>query len=285
MTRQTSGVGPGLVPEVFSQASSVRARAAGTFDAEVSGEWTIVGKPNGGYLLALLGRAVSSLTDSGHVVAASAHYLRSPDPGPVEIEGELLRRGRSISQVRARMTQGGRPCVEALMSTSELDPSAAPRWDAGVPDIQHVPFGDCIRVESVTPDGFRVPMLDQVDLRLDPESNGITRGRPSGRGQLRGWLKLLGEESFDPISLLYAVDAFPPPTFDVDMSIWVSTVELTVYVRAIPAPGPVRIVTRARLIDPQWADETCDVWDGTGRLVAQATQLAKVPPVAKVPPG
>jgi acyl-coenzyme A thioesterase PaaI-like protein len=278
MTEQASGVGSASVLEVFSQATSVRARAAGTFDAEVSGEWTIAGRPNGGYLLALLGRAASSLTDSGHVVAASAHYLRSPDPGPVEIEGELLRRGRSISQLRARMSQGGRPCVEALMSTSELDPSAAPRWDAGVPDIQHVPFDDCIRLEPVTPDGFKVPMLDQVDLRLDPESaSGIRSGRPSGRGQLRGWLKLLGEESFDPISLLYAVDAFPPPTFDTDFSGIVSTVELTAYVRAIPAPGPVRIVSRARLIDPQCVDQTCDVWDGTGRLVAQATQLAKVP--------
>jgi len=276
MTNQASGGGSAPVPEAFSQASSVRARAAGTFDAEISGEWTIGGKPNGGYLLALLGRAASSLTDSGHVVAASAHYLRSPDPGPVEIEGELLRRGRSISQVRARMSQAGRPCVEALMSTSDLDPSPAPRWDAGVPDIQHVPFSDGIRLPPVTPDGVRVPMMDQVDLRLDPESSGMTSGRPSGRGELRGWLKLLGEESFDPISLLYAVDAFPPTTFDIDFS-WVSTIELTAYVRAIPAPGPVRIVSRARLIDPQWVDETRDVWDGTGRLVAQAMQLARVP--------
>jgi len=121
-------------------------------------------------------------------------------------------------------------------------------------------------------------MLDQVDLRLDPESSGMTSGRPSGRGQLRGWLTLLGQESFDPISLLYAVDALPTATFDTASSSWVSTVELTAYVRAIPAAGPVWIVRRARLIDPQWVDETCDVWDGTGRLVAQATQLAKVPP-------
>jgi Acyl-CoA thioesterase C-terminal domain/Acyl-CoA thioesterase N-terminal domain len=277
MTNQASGGGSGSVLEVFSQVSSIRTRTAGTFDAEISGEWTIAGKPNGGYLLALLGRAASSLTDSGHVIAASAHYVRSPDPGPVEIEGELLRRGRSISQVRARMSQGGRPCVESVVSTSELDPSTAPHWDAGVLDGQVVSFDDCIRLKPVTPDGSRVAMFDQVDARLDPEWSGVTNGRASGRGQLRGWLKLPGEESFDPISLLYAVDALPPPTFDTDFMDMVSTAELTVYVRAIPAPGPVRIVTRARLIDPRWVDHTCDVWDGTGRLVAQATQLAKRP--------
>jgi acyl-coenzyme A thioesterase PaaI-like protein len=276
MTDQAFG-GSDPILEVFSQASSIRGRAAGIFDADLSGEWTIAGKPSGGYLLALLGRAASSLTDSGHVIAASAHYLRSPDPGRVKIEGELLRRGRSVSQVRMRMSQGDRPCVEALMSTSVLDPSTAIRWDGGVPDFQRVAFDDCIRAKPVTPDGFAVPILNQVDLRLDPESSAITNGGgPSGRGQLRGWLKLPGEESFDPISLLYAVDAFPPPTYDTDFGGLVATIELTAYVRAIPAPGPVRIVSQARLIDSHSVDQACDVWDGTGRLVAQATSLAKM---------
>src|SRR5215204_2520827 len=177
MTDQASGVGSA---EVFSQASSIRAREAGTFDAEVSGEWTIGGVPSGGYLLALLGRAASVLTEAGHVVAASAHYLRSPVPGPVQIDGDVLRRGRSVSQVRARMSQGGRGCVEALISTSQLDPSAAPRWDAGVPGVPHVPFDDGISLEPVTPDGIPVAMLHHIDLRLDPESSGMTTGRPSG---------------------------------------------------------------------------------------------------------
>jgi acyl-coenzyme A thioesterase PaaI-like protein len=72
------------------------------------------------------------------------------------------------------------------------------------------------------------------------------------------------------------VDAFPPPSFDTPVTNMVTTVELTTYIRAIPAPGPVRVVSRARLIDPQCVDETCDIWDVTGRLVAQATQLAAV---------
>src|SRR5215467_12153783 len=75
MTDQAAG-GSASVLELFSQATAIRARAAGVFDADVSAEWTIAGIPNGGYLLALLGRAASSLTESGCVVAASAHYLR-----------------------------------------------------------------------------------------------------------------------------------------------------------------------------------------------------------------
>ena len=254
----------------------MRARAEGAFDAAVSATWTIGGKPNGGYLLALLGRATTTLVGTGQVVAASAHYLRSPDAGPVEIDVEVLRRGRSLSQARARLSQDGRTAVEALLSVGGLDPAAAPRWDAGVPVVPLVPIEDGIRPEPVAPDGTRVPMLGNIDLRLDPESSGMFAGRPSGRGELRGWLELLGEDGFDPIGLLYAVDAFPPAAFDTDVGAWMSTAEMTAYVRAIPAPGPVRVVSRARLVDPQWVDQSCDVWDRTGRLVAQATQLAKV---------
>jgi hypothetical protein len=275
MTNQAPGDALDSVLEAFAQVSSIRACGPGIFEAEISREWTIASKPNGGYLLALLGRAALALNGSGDVIAASAHYLRSPAPGPVEIEGELLRRGRSISQVRARISQGGRLCVEALMTTSQLAPATAPCWDTGIPDVQVVPFDDGIRLKPVTPDGSKVAMFDQVEVRLDPEWSGVMNGRASGRGELRGWLKLPLQENFEPISLLYAVDALPPPTFDTDFIDMVSTAELTVYVRAIPAPGPVRIVTRARLIDPQWVDHTCDVWDGTGRLVAQASQLAK----------
>jgi Thioesterase-like superfamily len=274
MASKVSADGSESILEAFSRVSSVRFRSDGIFDADVSDEWTILGKPNGGYLLALLGRAASSLTDGRHVVAASAHYLRSPAPGPVEIEVELLRHGRSVSQVRARMSQAGRPCVEAQMTASEADLTAAPRWDAGVPDAQVVPFEKSVRLAPVTPDGFRVPILDQVDLRFDPELSRMMSGYRSGRGQLRGWLRLFEEESFDPISLLYAVDAFPSPTFDTDISGWPSTLEMTVYVRGIPAPGPVRVVNYARFIDSRCADWACDVWDGESRLVAQATQLA-----------
>ena len=279
MTDQASDVGSASPLEVFSQATSIRAHTDETFDADLSAEWTIGGRPNGGYLLAILGRAATAVTGSGHVVTAGAQFLRAPAPGPVRLEAELLRRGRSISQVRVRMSQGDRPCVEALMTTGELDTSPAPRWDTGVPEDEPVPFDDCVRLAPITPQGVHVAVFEQVDVRLEKGSmGGITEGRPSGRGQLNGWLKLLGDEHFDPISLLYALDALPPPTFDTEFNAMVSTIELTAYVRAFPAPGPVRIVNRARLIDSQCVDETCDIWDVNGRLVAQATQLAKVPP-------
>lgn len=260
----------------FADVSGLRPSGACRFEAEVDPGWTIGGKPNGGYLLAMLGRATTWEGPHDHVVAASAHYLHSPDPGPVIIETEVLRSGRSATQARARLTQDGRACVEALITASHLEADTRPYWRAGLPPVSSVSLEECERLVPVTPGGLPVAILQQVEVRLEPETAGFTTGAPSGRGELRGWLALPEGEAFDPTSLLFAVDSFPPGTFDVEISGWVPTLELTAYVRALPIPGPVRVLQRAQLVESDRVDEVCYVWDRSGRLVAQGTQLAGI---------
>lgn len=259
----------------FAAASAIEAQGPGRFAAEVSEEWTIAGKPNGGYLLAIIGRAAAAVGEHPHPIAASAHYLRSPSPGPASVEAEVLRAGRTATQVRVRLAQEGTPCVEALVTTAVLE-HADPFWVGELPRMGDAPYEECVRLAPQTPSGERVAMMDHAEVRLDPASTGFLSGRPSGRGELRGWLALPPGESFDACSLLLAVDAFPPATFDVEHAGWVPTLELTAYVRALPAPGPVRVLVRAQLIAGRRVDESCFVWDRDGRLVAHSNQLAGI---------
>jgi hypothetical protein len=224
----------------------------------------------------MLGRAATCEVPHPHVIATSAHYLRPPDPGPVELETEVLRVGRSASQVRVRLSQAGNACIEALVTASELSTDTKPYWSAPAPEPGTASFEESTRLPPQSPSGFTVAVMEHVDLRIEPRSLGFATGTPSGRGELYGWLGLLGDEQFDPASLVYAVDAFPPATFDVELSGWVPTLELTVYVRALPAPGPVRVLQQAHLIDDQRVDEACWIWDSAGRLVAHGTQLAGI---------
>jgi Thioesterase-like superfamily len=267
---------PVASPRSFGEVSKLHAAGDGRFEAEVDPSWTIGGKPNGGYLLAMLGRAATWNGTHPHVIAASAHYLHSPDPGPIVIDTETLRSGRSASQVRTRIVQGEVNCVEALITVARLEPDTQPFWDAGLPQAGTVGWDECERLIPILPTGQPVAIMEQVEVRLEAATRGFIQGRPSGHGELRGWLALPDDEAFDPISLLFAVDAFPPATFDVQFSGWVPTLELTAYVRALPVPGPVRIVQRAQLIAAQRVDEVCYVWDSAGQLVAQGTQLAGI---------
>ena len=272
-----------MSPKRFAEVTSLRQRPAGDppsvaskFDVDIDEDWTIAGRPNGGYLMALLARSGLYVSRQEHVIASSGTYVRPPDAGAAEVSARVLREGRSASQIRATLTQGGAVCVEALLSVGTLDESSKPYWtdrSAAAPDCA---FEECLPLLEGPPGGHRAAIMEQVEVRLDKESLGFTRGIPSGRGELRGWLTLPGGERFDSVSLLYAADAFPPASFEVESAGWVPTLQLTVYVRALPAPGPVQVLQRARLIQGRMLDEECIVWDSNGALVAQATQLAGI---------
>ena len=83
----------------------------------------------------------------------------------------------------------------------------------------------------------------------------------------------------DPLSLLLAVDALPPTAFDLGLKGWVPTIELTVHIRALPAPGPVRVAITTRNLAGGFLEEDAEIWDSADRLVAQSRQLATVLPL------
>jgi acyl-coenzyme A thioesterase PaaI-like protein len=253
--------------------------SSGQYDVAVDPEWTIGGRPNGGYLLATMARSARSALadaegpDHPHPVTATAHFLTSPRPGPAEVRTEVLRRGRRMSQVRARLEQRGSPSVEAVFMLGRHDPDAQPWWtDLEPPALP--PIDECVRAQGVGPGGVELAIMNQVYIRLDPATAGFTAGRPSGMAEVRGWLAFTDGREPDPLALLYAADSFPPATLELATLGWVPTLELTVYVRGVPAPGPLMVRQRVRLVQAGVVDELCHVWDSGGRLVAQATQLA-----------
>jgi acyl-coenzyme A thioesterase PaaI-like protein len=260
----------------FSEVSKVVPAGPGCFEIDIDPEWTVGGKPNGGYLMAMMGRAAGWDSAHDHVIASSAHYMRAPDPGPAIIEVETLRAGRSASQLRTSLRQDDRACVVALLTTSHLESETKAYWNEGLPKMGTSGWDECEPLAPVLPNGKSIAIMQQIDIRLDRDTRGFASRRPSGRGELRGWLALPEGESFDPNALLFAVDSYPPATFDIEFSGWVPTLEMTVYVRALPVPGPVRIAQIARLIEAGRVDEACFVWDSAGRLVAQGTQLAGI---------
>jgi acyl-coenzyme A thioesterase PaaI-like protein len=266
---------------VTAVSSSEGRDSSGRYDMAIDPAWTVGGRPNGGYLLATMARAARSALasaegpDHPHPVTATAHYLTPPSPGPGEVHTEVLRRGRRMSQVRARLEQTGSPSVEAVFTLGRHDPDAEPWWtDLEAPSLP--PMDECVRAQGVGPGGVELAIMDQVHVRLDPATAGFTAGRPSGMAEVRGWLAFADGREPDPLALLYAADSFPPATLELATLGWVPTLELTVYVRGVPAPGPLMVRQRARLVQADLVDEVCHVWDSRGRLVAQATQLAGV---------
>ncbi len=271
----------------FDRATAVDLRHAdddgrAVHDIVVDPGWTIGDRPHGGYLLAVVARAAVAATaavegpDHPHVLSATVAYVASPTFGPAEVHSEVLRRGRGMSQVRARLVQGGAARVDATFTLGRMAEDSEPWW--GGEAVPAVPAADGVpRTSAPGPAGIPMPIMDRVEMVLDPATAGFASGRPSGVGELRGRLRFVDGRPPDTLALLYAVDALPPATFDVGGTTgWVPTLSLTAYLRALPAPGPLTVRQRAGLVEAGTVDEACDVWDSRGRLVAQATQLAGI---------
>jgi hypothetical protein len=268
----------------FDAATALRPRADGsTFDFDIHPLWTVGDKPNGGFLLALLGRAAAQAigADTGaawDVQSATVTYLAAPLLEAAEIRTTLLRRGRTASHVRAVLVQSERTMVDAVMVLGALAPGAAPRYSDMAPLYIPAPEG-CVRLPPRTPEGVPVGVLVTTDLRLDPLTvPGAPRPGDEGPpvAELRGWLRFADGREPDAASLLYFADAIPPATLLIGSSGWVPTLSMSVYVRAQPAPGWLGIRFTAGLVSAGTVDETCTLWDSRGHVVAQATQLARL---------
>lgn len=260
---------------------------------ELGDGWRIGHAVNGGLLLAVLGQAVrGALTGpdgSGrHLdpLALSAHYLSAAVPGPATVEVEPVRAGGSLSTASVSLCQVGPDGatverVRALATYGDLDrldgdpPAAAPP----APEPPELPPLEACVDASSAPEQVvgDLPFLDRLDLRLDPATVGWAVGAPSGRGMIQGWLRAADGREPDPLLLLLAVDALPPVTFDLGLTGWAPTLALTAHVRARPAPGWLRVRVSTRNPAGGLLEEDAEVWDSTGRLVAQSRQLAAVP--------
>jgi acyl-coenzyme A thioesterase PaaI-like protein len=260
----------------FSTATAVvpREGVAGIFDVDLDTQWSAAGKLHGGYLLAILGRAAAALpTGHPHLAAISGCFVQSPEPGPAEVTAEVLRVGRATAQVRVRLSQAGLPRVEALITQGRLDDSDP--WWSGLEPVSLPPLSECPRSSPEAPGGaFRIPMLEVVEQYLDPAVSGFKVGAPTGKGRYAGWLRLADGTDWDPLSLVMALDALPPLGYDIGAPGWAPTLQFNVYVRRLPAPGPIRVSTSAHEAGSDRIDASTFAWDSKGRLVAQGSQLA-----------
>jgi acyl-CoA thioesterase len=257
----------------FDRATGVRGGPE-AWTAEIDPGWTVAGRPNGGYLLALATRAALGAVGQPHPLVVSAHFLSPAAPGPAELEVYRLRAGRRLAAARVTLAQEGAARLEALVTAGRIDPDGEPGWQRADGPAGLAPVELCVAGRPEMPNGMRANLLDHLDIRVDPATAGWAAGRPAGRLDMRGWVRFRDGREVDPLALLQVVDALPPTSFELGLVGWAPTVELTVHLRGLPAPGWLACVVRGQAWRDGWFDEEAEVWDQAGRLVAQSRQFA-----------
>jgi hypothetical protein len=264
------------VQRAFDAATAVHALGDGRYRARIDEGWDIAGNANGGYLIALAARAIHDSVGRPPL-SVTAHYLAPGRSGPCEVSVDVLRAGRRTATAIARL----RTDVDALVVVGTFGDQLAGGptvIDSMPPDLP--PFEECVRTVPPVPDsGFG----ERVHVRVRPDDAAFREGRPTGTGEIGGWFTFAdaspAEQQLDAFGLLQASDAFAPVCFnryEVPVA-WAPTLELTVHVRGVPAPGPLRCRFRNSFMQNGLFEEDGEMWDSRDTLVAQSRQLALIP--------
>ncbi|MDH6224857.1 MULTISPECIES: thioesterase family protein [Streptomyces] len=264
----------------FDRDSAVTRREPGVYDIDLSADWTIFNAVNGGFLLAVAARALSDALPHDDPFSITAHYLTASTPGPAVVRTSVVRTGRTLSTGQASIFQtdaDGNEVerIRVLASYGDLDSLPDDVRTTAVPP-SFPPLEQCFGPDdSPEPLPGASAITDRLFMKLDPATLGWALGAPSGKGEVRGYFGLADGRDADPFSLLLTVDALPPTAFDLGLTGWVPTVELTAHIRCRPAPGPLRVSITTRNLAGGFLEEDAEVWDTAGRLVAQSRQLAR----------
>jgi hypothetical protein len=280
VVRRGMSAGPGLRdPGVTS--FDVTSFDVTSFDVIVHDGWDIMGNANGGYVMAIIARALTEVTGRPDCITVTCHYLAPCPAGPAVVDVVPVRAGRRFATATATMwreVDGVRKVIAQVMATMgdlEKDPGGPTSMAGGPSPIPS--YEECLSFGG--PNDAASPALHtRLATRFHPDDVGFRDGHRSGRGLIRGWFAFRDDRPIDALALLLASDAFPPAVFNLDVATnWVPTVELTVHVRAIPAPGPVQCSFETRYLQNGLLDEDGEIWDSGGVLVAQSRQLALAP--------
>ncbi len=288
---QTASAKPGAAgPTAFDRDTAVRelsredddGRAGGRrlFAVDVSSDWRAGRGPHGGYLAAMLLRAlVATVADPARAPRSlTIHYARAPSPGPATIATTVERAGRSLSTLSARMEQDGALVALALAAFSVP-------WSA--PAAAELPLPDVAPPDAERKSGvplFRGAPPFTRHLVLQPRIGAIPFQGASEPMEIGAWLGLSEPRPLDALSLAFFSDAlFSPPFIRMSEPATSPTIDLTIHFRARPAGEDPHELCFARfrsgVVHDGFFEEDGVIWSSDGTVLAQSRQLAILMPI------
>lgn len=262
----------------FDRDTAVRATAPGRFEARIDRGWWIHRGPNGGYVAAVILRALEETVDDRARTARSltVHFTAPPVDGAATLETSVERRGRSLTTVSGRLLQGSRLCAVATAAFS-LPREGVEFQDPAMPEV--VPPERARRLDPRSP--HPLPIRERYDQRsVFPPADEGERDCVTG-----GWVRLAEPRVADAPLVAALTDAWPPAIMERlvrhgSFGAGVPTIDLTVHFRVTlprPAeePGGFHLcLFRTDVAREGFVEEDGEIWSADGRLVAQSRQLA-----------
>jgi acyl-CoA thioesterase len=266
----------------FDRETAVRPLGDGRYESRLDRAWWVHRGPNGGYLAAIVLRALTEAVADAERSPRSltVHYVAPPAEGVLEVATTIERAGRSLTSCSARLTQDGKLIGLALgaFSKARPGPEFSDLRPPAAPPVEESP-----EIDAPADD----PFIPDIAFRWE---NRIVRGgfplEATGEAVITRWIRLPEGRVLDGIVAAAVTDAVIPAVFGrVEAQIIVPTVDLTIHFRSsLPLPDAkpddyVLADFRTNVAAEGYLEEDGEIWSRDGVLLAQSRQLAAILPM------
>ncbi|MSW96157.1 MAG: hypothetical protein F2796_05095, partial [Actinobacteria bacterium] len=260
-------------------ATAVEALGDGAWGGESHRAWETPVGANGGYLAALILRAMEGELGEPAFDARSltVHFLRPPALGPLRVEVEVARRGRRVAQLTARGLQDGvlwgtAVAIFGTFGFGDLTFTTAMPQVPGPEGLEPTRFD-----EEVAPITHRLDLCPVLGAEIFSGSDEPRSG---------GWTSFSDPQRYDAPALAQIADAWLPVVSQRSSTpIFAPTLDYTVHfrnpraAREIDPADRILAIFASRHAAEGYIEEDGELWSAEGVLLAQSRQLALLVPL------
>ncbi|WP_338844981.1 thioesterase family protein [Massilia sp. W12] len=200
-------------------------------------------------------------------------------PGAAQFHSEILRRGKSVTQMACRVLQDGQVMAAALASFGAPRNSMLAIGAAAAPAIGAAQDGRALPwLPGITPDFTRM-----VDFRMQ---QGDFPFRNSGQHLIQGWMRWseaagVAQQNMRMADLIALLDSWPPSVLQMlstpaPASSLSWSMEFCAALDALPAHDWLQYQAQADCAADGYAHIGASCWDSQGRLLVLSRQCATV---------
>ncbi len=237
--------------------------------------------PHGGYLLALMNKAMTSVLPHPSAINSNIYYLDRTEPEQAELHVEVFRTSRGSSMGQVKLVQNKKlTCLYSALCSDFEYMKGHSGLLTPLPEIMHsVPKEDfkVMNYENFKK-GSTPSFIQQLDMSVHPDHAWWDRDISSDTAEARcsAYLELQGGVA-DTFVLSYLADILPPVVQNKYGPLgWVPTLALTCNIRQLPQTNRLFIDGLAKDITNGYFEQDCYIWDMDGNLVATSRQLTKI---------
>ena len=267
--------------ERFQEAIKLESLEDNKFIVNPDTNYFVGNTPHGGYLMALMHNALTSILPHSTAISSSVQYLDRIDAKTFELEVETFKTSRGSSSGIVKLKQDDKICTTFTGTCSDFQFMKG--YDGLQKPLPNI-FNESDKKDYIKMNydkiskGFTPAFIQQLECLIHPDHAWWNRDSNDKNNEARcsAFLEMQGGIP-DQFCLSFYSDILPPVVSNKYGPLgWIPTITLTTHIRQLPSTSELYADFRATDINKGYFEQDCNIWDLNGNLVASSRQLTRI---------